>query len=159
VTVATVEHADAETGAGTSPPEDADRAELLTAAVERLVTVDNSFGGADPFDRVEVARLVGGDAAEPLGPLALELIAASLGPVAEVKFIDDPEAATQEYFDASTTGVAVVTVDDVRIDGDRAEVDVGLWCGSLCGIWLTYEAERGPGGWKILGTTGPISIS
>ena len=120
--------------------------------------VDNSFGGGDPFDRIEVAR-VGGKAGEPLGPLALESIAQSLEPVAKVKFIDDPEAAIQKYFDRSTTGVAVVTVDDVRIDFDRAEVDVGLWCGSLCGIWLTYEAELGPDGWEILGTTGPISIS
>ncbi len=158
VTVATVEH-DAPVDADTSPPEDADRAALLAAAVERLVTVDNSFGGGDPFDRIDVARSVGGDAAEPLGPLALELIAASLEPVATVVFIDDPEATIAEYVDASTPGVAVVTVDDLRIDGDRAEVDVGLWCGNVCGIWLTYEAELGTDGWEILGTTGPISIT
>jgi hypothetical protein len=158
VTVATVEHAD-EVDTGAVPPEDADRAALLAAAVERLVTVDNSFGGGDPFDRIDVARSVGGDASEPLGPLALELIAAALEPVAKVVFIDDPEAAIAEYFDAATPGVAVVTVDDVRVDGDRAEVDVGLWCGNVCGIWLTYEAELGTDGWEILGTTGPIAIS
>ena len=159
VTAATIESADAGTGAGATPPEDAGRAELIAEAVERLVTVDNSFGGGDPFDRVEVAKNVGNDSKQPLGPLALELIAASLEQLGDVEFVDDPDAATEKYFDANTTGIAVVTVDDVRIDGERAEVDVGLWCGSLCAIRVTYEAELGPDGWEILGTTGPIAIS
>jgi hypothetical protein len=159
VTAATIEHADAEGAAGTTPPEDAGRAELIAEAVEQLVTVDNSFGGGDPFERIEIARNLADDPQRPLGPLALELIAKALEPHGTVVFVDDAEAATQGYFEENTVGVAVVTVDDVRIDGETAEVDVGLWCGSLCGIWVTYEAKLGPDGWEVVGTTGPIAIS
>ena len=62
------------------------------------------------------------------------------------------------YFER-IVAVAVVSVSDLRINGDRAEIDMGLWCGSLCGTWFTYEAERAGETWRILGTTGPIAVS
>jgi hypothetical protein len=159
VTAATVEQADAATEPGEIAPEDEERAELLAGAVERIVTVDNSFGGGDPCDRIEVATVVGGDPARPVEPLALELIAKSLEPVAAVEFIDDAQAAIEQYFEAAPQGVAVVSIDDVRIGGERAEVDLLLWCGNLCAVALTYEAELGPDGWRIIGTAGPVAIS
>ena len=60
---------------------------------------------------------------------------------------------------APTHSVAVASMDDVRFDGERAEIEMRLWCGSLCGVFLTYEAVLGSAGWEILGTTGPIAMS
>jgi hypothetical protein len=159
VTGASIERSEEAAPAPPSAPEDPVEAGLVAGAVARIVTVDNSFGGGDPFDRVEVADVVGADAARPVAPLARELIAEAIQPLAEVEFIPDAEAAIARYFEGPPRAVAVVSVDDVRVDGDRAEVDLTLWCGSLCGVSLTYEATLGGGGWEILGTTGPIAVS
>ena len=159
VTAATIEEGGEQVVVPPDGAEDQSRAELLTRAVERLVTVDNTFGGGNPFDRIELATVVGGDPEKPVEPLALELIATAIGHLATVEFIPDAEAAIDRYFDGTPEPVAVVAVDDLRIDGERAEIDLSLWCGSLCGTWLTYEATLGADGWEILGTTGPIAIS
>jgi hypothetical protein len=145
------------------PPVDARTAELQAEAIERLVTVDNTFGGEDAFDRIEVAKVIGADTSRPLEPLALEQIAAALQPVGKVVFITDAKSAIDRYFEQEQQGqaerVVVVGIDDLRIDGDRAEIEMALWCGSLCGTWFTYEAKLGADGWEILGTTGSVAIS
>lgn len=139
-------------------PEQARRAQLLALATERIVTTDNSFGGGDVFDRVEIETAVGGGTGEPLAPLERELIAAAIEDVATPVFIPSAADAIDSYFPGQA-GVAVVSVTDLRIEGDRAEIDMSLWCGSLCAIFLTYEAELVNGAWRILGTTGPIAVS
>lgn len=159
VTDATIEEEDEQVVLPPDGSEDESKAELLARAVERLLTIDNTFGGENPFVRIEVANVVGGDPDRPVEPLALELIADSLQRLATVEFIPDAKAAIDRYFDGPPKPLAVVSIDDVRIDGERAEIDLAMWCGSLCGTWLTYEAELGAGGWEILGTTGPVAIS
>jgi hypothetical protein len=161
VTAATIEQ-ETEPVPPTEPAEDAETAKLFADAIERLVTVDNTFGGGSPFDRIEVATVVGADPDRPLEPLALELIAAVIQPLATVEFIPDAKAAIDRYFEAERVGgelVTVVSIDDIRIAGERAELDMALWCGSLCGTWFTYEAKLGAEGWEILGTTGSVAIS
>jgi hypothetical protein len=159
VTAATIEEEDGQIVLPPDGAQDRSRAELLARAIERLVTVDNTFGGGDPFDVVEVAAVIGGNREQPVEPLARELIAAAIEPVAVVDCIPDAKESIDRYFDGTPEALAVVSVDDLRIEGERAEIDLALWCGSLCGTWLTYEAELGPDGWEILGTTGPIAIS
>ncbi len=148
--------------AGDEIVEDPARAELIAAAVLRLVTVDSSFGGADVFGDFRVARIVGSDGS-PLAPLDLELIAAALEDHGSVRFIDDPQAEIAALFDDPPAGaavwVAVVTVERIYLLDDRAEIELHLWCGSLCGVYLTYEATPTDGGWEIIGTTGPIAVS
>lgn len=160
VTVANIEADDTPSPPTTAAAGDDVLAGLQAAAVERLVTVDNSFGGGgNPFQRVEVAGVIGGDPTKPLQPLGLELIAEALQASAEVTFVPDVDAAIDQLFDASPSGVAVVSIEALRIDRSRAEIDMRLWCGSLCGVFLTYEAELTDVGWAILGTTGPIAVS
>ena len=55
--------------------------------------------------------------------------------------------------------MAVVSVESLLILDDRAEVEMRLWCGSLCGVFLTYEAGSTDAGWEILDTTGPIAMA
>lgn len=135
-------------------------ADLEADAIARLVTVDNSFGPeADPFDIVNVGTLIGGDVDRPLEPRALDLIEAALEGSEEIVLVADVEKLIDELFEQNTIGAAVASIEDLRIDGGRAELDMRLWCGSLCGVFLTYEAELTDTAWDILGTTGPIAIS
>ncbi len=137
-------------------------ADLITDAVVRIVTEDNSFGGGMPFSVVYIGTALG-SVEEGLEPLSLEMIAAALQDQVEIQFIVEAEDKITELRAAEAgaigAGAAVVTVEDVRIEGDRAEIDVALWCGSLCGIWLTYEAKPSADGWDIIGTVGPIAVA
>ena len=135
-------------------------ADLEADAIVRLVTVDNSFGPeADPFDIVNIGTLIGADADQPLESRARDLIETALEASAEIVFVDDVEVLIYELFEQNTTGAAVASIEDLRMSGERAELDMRLWCGSLCGVFLTYEAELTDTGWDILGTTGPIATS
>lgn len=64
-----------------------------------------------------------------------------------------------ELFEQNTIGAAVESIEDLGIDGGGAEPDMRLWCGSLCGVFLTYGAVLTDTGWDIIGTTGPITMS
>ena len=44
-------------------------------------------------------------------------------------------------------------------DDSIALVPVSLWCGGLCGTWITYRVEIVDGAWTVVGTEGPIAIS
>ena len=139
----------------TDPPivsGDSDRAELIAAALERLLTVDNGFGGRDVFDDIRVAS-------QNLEPLDLDFVIAALSRLGSVQVIDDAAVEIEALFDRPPVGVAVVSVERVELLDDRAEVELHLWCGSLCGVFLTYEAVPVDGGWEITGTTGPIAMS
>ncbi len=139
--------------------EDPSRADLIAVAVKRLLTVDNGFGGVDVFDDIRVADVIGSDPDQPLQGLDLELIAATLSELGEVRFVDDADAEIEVLFEESPAGVAVVSVENILLLDDRAEVELRLWCGSLCAVFLTYQAVPDDGGWNIVGTVGPIAMS
>ncbi len=139
--------------------EDPSRADLIAIAVKRLLTVDNGFGGVDVFDDIRVAAVIGADPDQPLQGLDLELIAATLAELGAVSFVEDADAEIGVLFEESPAGVVVVSVEDVLLLDDRAEVELRLWCGSLCGVFLTYQAVPLDSGWNIVGTVGPIAMS
>jgi hypothetical protein len=143
------------------PPvfEDAGQAQLIADAVRRLTTTDNGFGGRDVFDEIIVGRFIAGDPARPLQSLDLEMIAGALADIGKVTFVDDTVGEIEARFDDQTALVAVVTVADLLLLDDHAEVGMELWCGSLCGVFLTYGAEPAPDGWSITGLVGPIAMS
>ncbi|MDG2113112.1 MAG: hypothetical protein P8N02_10920 [Actinomycetota bacterium] len=41
----------------------------------------------------------------------------------------------------------------------QAEIDMGLWCGTVCAVFLTYEAELANDQWTITDTVEPIAVS
>ena len=107
-----------------------------------------------------MANAVGGSAGTPLEPLQLERIAAVVNATgATVQYVDDPDGLTAKLFDGSPPGVAVITIDALRLGATQAEVELHLWCGSLCGVYLTYAAEQVDGRWVITGIVGPIAMS
>lgn len=158
VTSASIER-DTPPDPGNDIVEDSARANLIASAVKRLVIVDNGFGGADVFDDIRIATVIGGDPGQPLQALDLEMIAGAVSEFGTVHYIDDADAQINALFDESPDGVAVISVEGVLVLDDRAEVEMRLWCGSLCGVFLTYEAELENGEWNIIGTTGPIAMS
>ncbi len=139
--------------------EDPARASLIAAALKRLLTVDNGFGAVDVFDDIRVAAVIGADPGQPLQGLDLELIAETLSEMGAVRFIDNADAEIEALFEETPPGVTVVSVEGILLLDDRAEVELRLWCGSLCGVFLTYEAAPIDGGWNITGTIGPIAMS
>jgi hypothetical protein len=166
VTAAVIERESSTSPTGDGVVEDQAQAELLAEAVLRLLTVDNTFGGGDPFADLRIAMFIDDDPGRPLQGLELELIAAAVEGLGSVRFIDDAGALTRELFEAaspesvvSPEQVAVVTINDVLLLDDRAEVELSLWCGPLCGTYLTYEAVPSDGMWDITGTVGPIAVS
>jgi heat shock protein HslJ len=158
VTSASIER-DTPPDPGNDLVEDPARAGLIAEAVKRLLSVDNSFDGADVFNDVRIATVIGADPDQPLQSLEMEMIAAAVSEFGTVRYIDDADAEIEALSDESPAGVAVVSVEGVSILDDRAEVEMRLWCGSLCGVFLTYEAEPQDGEWNITGTTGPIAMS
>ncbi|MDH3539050.1 MAG: META domain-containing protein [Acidimicrobiia bacterium] len=158
VTSASIER-DTPPDPGNDLVEDPARANLIAAAVKRLLTVDNSFGGDDVFDDIRVATVIGGDPDQPLQFLDREMIAAAVSGLGIAHWVDDADAEIEAILDESPAGVAVVSVEGVLILDDRAQIEMRLWCGSLCGVFLTYEAEPQDGGWNIVGTTGPTAMS
>ena len=93
--------------------EDPARAGLIAAAVKRLLTVDNGFGGVDVFDDVRVAAVIGSDPTHPLQGLDLELITAALSELGAVRYIDNADTESEALFEDSPAGVAVVSVDRI----------------------------------------------
>jgi hypothetical protein len=164
VTTAGIERDLSETAGPPTTVVGATPAELVSGAIVRMITEDNGFSEGSPFGTVYIATLITADFSD-VDPAALDQAAAALRGRMSIEFIADAEGKITDLFSAEGTEtsqpmqVAVVSVDDVRIDGDKAEVDMGLWCGSLCGVWLTYAAELVDGAWMITGTTGPIAVS
>jgi hypothetical protein len=162
VTTADIETA---TGPGDTDPDNGASenpvlARLQADAVIRLVTVDHNFAADTfPFDTVIVSSVIADDPSRQLEPLALELIAAGVEADAAVEFTQVPDAEIADFAASETGGIAVARIEDIRIDDDRAEIEMGLWCGNVCAVFLTYEAQLADDQWTITGTVGPIAVS
>lgn len=153
-------------------------AQLMAAALQRLVdgdegglpeststflvrrSVDRYAGvtGGDG-DNEETVDPAGGCCGRPLTDEELAAVEAALAPAGAVQLIDDPADWMTENLRPTVAGAVIVGVGEPQIDGDTALVPVSMWCGGLCGTWLSYRAELAPDGWRIVGPEGPIAIS
>jgi hypothetical protein len=140
---------------------DLDRAAVLAAAVRQLLTVDHGFGdGPSPFTEVRIADAFAGKGGALLEPLQLELVAAAVNESgATVEYVDDPQALIEKLFDQNPRGTAVLTIAALSLESDGAEVELHLWCGSLCGVFITYEVVQSDGAWVVTGAIGPLAMS
>jgi hypothetical protein len=146
-----------------------DRPALMAAALHHLVTEDHTFGdGPPPFSQYLVlARLdpqAGAESDQPRDdrPLtaaeraAVEDEIRTLGPV---RWIDDRDEWVTDDLEPTVDGAAILGVGEPTVDGDSALVPVSLWCGGLCGLWVTYQLDSDDGVWRVTGTEGPVTIS
>lgn len=145
-----------------------DLPEVLAAAAVHRVTVDNSFGGGSPFERVQVIERLGVvDAngfldARPGRELNEDergAIVAALEPL-PVEFVAADVLAQTDALDDAPVGRAVLTLGEpAELDG-RMSITSQLWCGGLCGIGGANELVRAAdGAWSIGESVGGQWIS
>jgi len=158
-------------GSPQPPPEPSASAsaEVMAAALVQLITVDHTFGeGPPPFTEYLIQAKIDPFAGNPTGgerptrPLTSEEQAAiefALGAYGPVRWIDDPADWRTDDLLPSIEGAVILGVGEPILNGDTALVPVSLWCGGLCGTWLTYRLDLVDGAWTVTGIEGPISIS
>ena len=144
-------------------------AQVMAAALVQLITVDHTFGeGPPPFTEYLVqARIdpfagnpTGGERpARPLTPEEQAAIESAIGAYGPVRWIDDPADWRTDDLLPTIEGAVILGVGEPILNGDTALVPVSLWCGGLCGTWLTYRLDLVDGAWTVTGIEGPISIS
>ena len=145
---------DATVSTSTTAPTTSHVDDLLAAAVVEIATKDNSFGGRVVFDHLSIGATV-----DPPTETTLSAIEARLDG-ARIEAVDDPDALISTLVDEPPAlGHAVVVIDAVRLSGHDAEVDLHLWCGTLCGVFLTYGATFDGTAWTITGPIGPVAVS
>lgn len=144
-----------------------DSAEVMAAALHQLVTVDHTYGqGPPPFTDYKVQSSLdptAGEGDESANRVLTDderlAIEERLSPLGTVEVIDDPETYWGDELAETPLSLVIVGVGEPAISGDGAFVPVSLWCGSLCGTWLTYELERTDAGWTVIGIDGDVAIS
>ena len=131
--------------------------EILVQATMHLLRNDTTFGPGHLFPKVLVV-----DHLKDGTPLSADQIAAltqAISNLSEVTFISEQNDFITDDLRPTVEGAAIITLGPITIDNNDATIDMEMWCGGLCGIWLTYALEVGDAGWEVLGTVGPIAIS
>lgn len=147
-----------ETPADAGLPGDDELPAVLAAAVVHRVLEDNSFGGGNPFDLVQVIERLGtvdamgfldaGDGRE-LTDAERDEITAALAPL-PIEFVPTDVLAGTDAIDDAPVGRAVVTLGAPSELEGRVVITSQLWCGGLCGIGGANELVRGADGtWSI----------
>jgi hypothetical protein len=145
-----------------------DSAAVMAAAVERLVTRDHTFGGDHRFTEYLVLSRTDPSAGSPGGPKTSarpltaaerESIAAAVAGRGPHRFIDDPSQGRTDDLQPVVEGSAIISVGEPVIGDGTARVPAALWCGNVCGTWLTYRVDRVGGAWRVTGTEGPTAVS
>lgn len=131
--------------------------EILVQATMHLLRNDSTFGPGHVFPTVLVVdHLKDGT---PLTADQMAALSTAISSLGEVEFITDQNDYITDDLRPTVDGAAIITLGPVTIDNNDATIDMEMWCGGLCGIWLTYALEVGDAGWEVLGTVGPIAIS
>ena len=147
-----------------------DSPEVLAAAILELITEDHTFGeGPPPFTDYLIQSSLDPFAGDPTASGSGDLreltsgeqaaILAAVAPYGPVTWIEDPDDFITEDLVPTVEGAAIIGVGEPAFDGDEALVPVSLWCGGLCGTWLTYKLQLTETGWVVTGTEGPIAVS
>lgn len=168
--------APAESGGPTSAesisPAERRTIEIYSVVLRRLVLKDHTFGrGRSPFRQVYVLDGSVGSGSimrqmwkieKPFSDDVRRGLLAELRALPPITFISGAEAKRmgKKGMETGLEGMGVIlSVGSIDRHVSRVEVSNSLWCGGLCGQWMTYVLERSEGRWKITGTTGPAAIS
>ena len=131
--------------------------EILVQATMHLLRNDTTFGQGHMFPTVLVVdHLKDGT---PLTADQMSALSTAITRLSDVRFISDQDDFITDDLRPTIEGAAIITLGPPVIDGNEATIDMEMWCGGLCGIWLTYALEVGDAGWEVVGTVGPIAVS
>lgn len=144
-------------------------AEVLAAVAANRVFEDNSFGGQDVFERINIVDTLGNDngdafltpdAGSPIDNEVRDAIEAALDPL-EVTWVASLSEVIDGVEDPDYEQVgAVLTLGAPNIAGTGATVVSNLWCGGLCAVGGANVLERATSGsWSVTGATGSQWIS
>lgn len=140
----------------------------MAAALRQLVAKDHTFGqGPPPFTEYLILSSLdpaagtasNTGAVRPLTEAEIGAIEAAIGEFGQVTWIDDSSDFISDDLTPTIEGAVIIGVGEPAIDEDTALVPVSLWCGGLCGTWLTYRVDFNSGTWVVVGIEGPRAIS
>lgn len=144
-------------------------AEMMAAALQRLVTKDHTFGqGPPPFteylilsstDPAAGSAVASGRIGRPLTVREMETIAAAIGEFGPTQWIERAEDFIAPDLTPVVEGAAILGVGEPVIEGETGLVPISLWCGGTCGAWHTYRVNLIDGMWIVEGIEGPRAIS
>jgi hypothetical protein len=154
-------------GGGSPGPEapDATRVEIYASAFRALAETEGWFDPVLLDERIcpDAGHVGGGGQPAPCTHAFTEAeqaaILSELADLANARFVADAKQVEDRIFEGKLQGAGLLTVGEIDGDGDRVEVGGRSYCGGLCAHWMTLVLERGPGGWSVTGTTGPVAIS
>ena len=143
---------------------------MMAAALVELVTEEHGFGsGPPPFteyliqDRTDLSA---GDASafadgttRPLTDSERAAIEEVISPFGIVRWIDDPSDYSTSDLAPTIEGAAILGVGEPLVETETGLVPVSMWCGGVCGTWLTYRVDLVDDQWAVTGVEGPIAVS
>jgi hypothetical protein len=143
---------------------------VLAAAVLELITENHTFGdGPPPFTEYLLQASLDPSAGDPIGDSGTQAraltgseraaIEAAVESFGTVRWIDEPAEWRTDDLRPTIEGAAIIGVGEPTFDEDGALVPVSLWCGGLCGTWLTYRLAETDRGWQVTGIEGPVAVS
>jgi len=155
--------ADGDSGFGSTP-------EMMAAALVELVTEDHTFGsGPPPFieyliqDRIDPSAgnptASADGTTRPLTEAEREAIEDAISPFGTVRWIDDPSEYQTADLVPTIDGAAILGVGEPLLETNSGLVPVSMWCGGVCGTWLTYRLDFANNTWNVTGIEGPIAVS
>jgi len=152
---------------GPSPGPEEDRDIAIYAAVVRHMTSEE--GQASGFRVIYVLDRLMEHADDPDDPGEGTPLSADdqdalregLAEVAPVEFVSSREEVTGPQAEGGRVqnGGILLTLGPIRGDDDRVLVPASSYLANLAGTWQTWVVERGPEGWRVTGTEGPVAIS
>lgn len=144
--------------------------EMMAVALVELITEHHGFGeGPPPFTEYLIQNRIdpsAGNATEPANDSARKLtdaereaIEGAIAEHGEVRWIDDPSDWRTPDLVPTVEGAAILGIGEPVIEGDTGLVPVSMWCGGLCGTWLTYRLDIVDDIWVVTDVEGPIAVS
>jgi hypothetical protein len=144
--------------------------EMMAAALVELITENHGFSdGPAPFtvyliqNRIDPsAVIVDAPVDDPIRPLTdaeMRAIEDAVSEYGTVRWIDDPSEWQTPDLTPAVEGAAILGVGEPVVKDQSGLVPVSMWCGGLCGTWLTYRLDLTNTTWIVTGIEGPIAIA
>ncbi len=132
--------------------------------------MDNTFGGPGyRFDRVfvvdhpvsDAADVSAGDGTEgpPFTDDERQVLREAVADLADLEGVgSEDEVPGSDTSAGIVPHSTVVSLGPVEFAGET-HVGIGMYCGNVCGDWVTYVVAETPSGWEVTGDTGVAAIS
>ena len=160
-------------GTDTSPSGDlvdSQTPEMMAASLVELITENHGFGEAPaPFtvyliqNRIDPSAIIvdapTDGSIRPLTDAEMRAIEDAVSEHGIVRWIDDPAEWRTPDLAPSVDGAAILRVGEPVVKDQSGLVPVSMWCGGVCGTWLTYRLDLINMDWVVTDIEGPVAVS